>query len=208
MGIDHNDAKTLLEDGGFTVTEIEADASTILPETSYNRTIKKGQVFKVNDEVNPNYNEEGYSNPNKSDSDKVTIYYAIEDYIYEKPEDETGDTETPIESEADATEAEAADATTQESDKASDNSSYDWKQYLKDYEEWVDLYIAWVKKANKNPDDTELWGDYADMMAKATEFSGKASEIESELTGSDLMEFTEAYLKIMQKYSKAYSEME
>ena len=84
MGVDYADAILLLENNGFTVIAIEADAETILQQgyDSYNRTVRKGQVFKVNDEIDPNYTDATYSNPNKDDSMNVTIYYAQEDYIF------------------------------------------------------------------------------------------------------------------------------
>ena len=81
MGIGHAEAKAALEFAGFDVTEIEADASSILPNSVWGkRSVKKGEVFKVNDEIDFNYsdNEHFPIAPNN----KVIIYYAKADYTY------------------------------------------------------------------------------------------------------------------------------
>jgi beta-lactam-binding protein with PASTA domain len=80
MGIDYNAAQGVLEDADFTVTAVEADASTILQTSLYDRSVMKGQVFKVNDELDPNYND--YSTITKTN--KVVIYYAVEDYTVKR----------------------------------------------------------------------------------------------------------------------------
>lgn len=78
MGSDHADAKKTLEDAGFEVTAVEADAKKILSETKWDRTVKKGEVFKVNDVTCPDYSETPTANEGK-----VRIYFAKEDYILE-----------------------------------------------------------------------------------------------------------------------------
>lgn len=90
MGIEHGSAKTVLEDAGFTVIEVEADAAVILDTApgSHRRTVKTGQVFKVNDSTDPTYRDGEYYAPVAVDN-KITIYYAAEDYTYvEQPEED------------------------------------------------------------------------------------------------------------------------
>ena len=84
MGVAYSDAKTVLESAGFEVTAIETDASSILPNgsTTYNRAVKKGEVFKVNNTTNPTYSD-SKTYPIAPDK-KVFIYYAKEDYVAEK----------------------------------------------------------------------------------------------------------------------------
>lgn len=105
MGISYEDAKTVLEDAGFKVTAVEADAADVLPNTYYNRTVKKNNVFKVNDEVNPNYSDRERSPI--ADKKKVTIYYAIDDYIFVEPEieEKIEDIEDDLTEDVDDTEA-------------------------------------------------------------------------------------------------------
>ena len=161
MGVAHEEAKTVLENAGFEVSEIEADASEILPNTSWNRSVKKDIVFKVNDETNPDYGKKAIAKDNK-----VVIYYAKEDYVYEKP---TDDQKTD-------------DTASKESPQASPSTSnVSWKQFLKDYEKWVDDYIVIMEKYTKNPTDITILSDYMQCMQDIVEWSERADKIEEEL---------------------------
>lgn len=82
MGSDHTAAKETLEDAGFEVIEIEADAENILSNTKWKRTVKKGEVFKINDVSCPDYFAQNKV-PSVKDG-KVRIYYAREEYICEE----------------------------------------------------------------------------------------------------------------------------
>ena len=76
----------------------------------------------------------------------------------------------------------------------------EWKQFLKEYEEWVDDYVALYKKYEKNPTDMSLLGEYTAMAAKAAEWSRRADEIEESIKDEkDLAEFTKEYLRITNK---------
>ncbi|MCL2670618.1 MAG: hypothetical protein FWF10_01100 [Clostridiales bacterium] len=79
MGLVYSDAKYVLEIAGFRVTEIEVDASSILPNSAYDRSVKKGEVFKVSDEVNPRYVDNEIKQMSRDGN--VFIYYAKEDYL-------------------------------------------------------------------------------------------------------------------------------
>lgn len=81
MSIDHTDAKQILEKAEFEVEEIETSAESVLKnDLIYNRSVKKGEVFKVNEETDPNYSD--YSGDPIAEDGKVIIYYAKDDYIY------------------------------------------------------------------------------------------------------------------------------
>ena len=82
MGIEHSDAKEILENSGFKVVAIETDPSNILPKSYWSRVdreVKKGHVFKVNDEVSPDYKD--HSPSGIAENKSVVIYYANEDYV-------------------------------------------------------------------------------------------------------------------------------
>lgn len=79
MGLNYQDAITVLKEKGFKVTAIETDVESILSESAWNRSVKKGVVFSVNGNTYPRYSE-------KTKDKKITIYYADNDYIYEEPE--------------------------------------------------------------------------------------------------------------------------
>ncbi len=83
MGINYADAQKLLEAEEFEVSTVEADAGSVLGSDIYNRSVNKGEVFKVNDETDPNYTDSKYSP--MAEDEKVIIYYAKEDYVYVKP---------------------------------------------------------------------------------------------------------------------------
>lgn len=75
-----------------------------------------------------------------------------------------------------------------------------WRQFLKNYEEFVDDYISFMKKYQANPTDTTLVADYIDMMTKVSEWSENADEIEDELNDSaELAEYTKEYVRITTK---------
>jgi len=210
MGISHEGAKAVLEKAGFKVTAIEADAANILPNTYYDRTIKKGIVFKVNNETDPTYTD--YSRSMAKDR-IVTIYYAVEDYIYEAPEDiyeEPEETQAPIQTSKPVEETQKPTATsvaekTPAPTQASNNStsSSEWKQFLKDYEAWVDDYIRIYEKYTSNPTDLTIMVDYFEQLEKMVEWSEKADTIQGDLSVSDLTEYMKTITRIMTKLSQA-----
>lgn len=83
MGLNYEDATTVLKNNGFKVTAIETDAEGILSESPWNRSIKKGVVFSVNGDTYPQHFE-------KTKDKKVTIFYAENDYIYNESKSEEG----------------------------------------------------------------------------------------------------------------------
>ena len=55
------------------------------------------------------------------------------------------------------------------------SSSQDCDKFIKDYEEFVNSYIAVLKKYKANPTDASIIGEYAQMATKATEMQTGAS---------------------------------
>lgn len=88
-----------------------------------------------------------------------------------------------------------------ESDSAdrssSSASSENWDAVLDSYEEYVDQYIALLKKA-KEGDMTAL-SEYPALLEKANDFSSKLSNADSELSTSQMARYT----KITAKMTKA-----
>ena len=91
-------------------------------------------------------------------------------------------------------------------DEKNENSSNDaeWKQFLKDYEGWVDNYIEITKKYKANPSDLSILTDYTEMVSELTEWSEKADEIELELKDSDAaLEYSNELMRIANKLAEA-----
>lgn len=81
-----------------------------------------------------------------------------------------------------------------------------WKQFLDDYEDWVDDYIKIVKKYSENPTDTSILSNYTEMVTKLTEWQTKADEMKAELeetSPTELAEYSAELLRIAAKISEA-----
>lgn len=93
------------------------------------------------------------------------------------------------------------------SSKPKNNTTSDdteWKQFLKDYEAWVDDYIAIVKKYKNNPTDMSILSDYTEMVSEMAEWSEKADEIELELEDTaEALEYSKEVLRIAGKLAEA-----
>ena len=85
-------------------------------------------------------------------------------------------------------------------------SDAEWKQFLKEYEEWVDEYIEITKKYQDNPSDLSILSDYTDMMTEMAEWTSKAEDMEKELedaSPAELAEYSAELLRIAAKIEKA-----
>lgn len=92
-----------------------------------------------------------------------------------------------------------------ESDEESVSSasgSEDWNALLDSYEQYVDKYIKYIKKA-ANGDMTAL-AEYPSLMEKAQELSNKMSGAQGEMSASQWSR----YIKINNKMAKAAQEMQ
>lgn len=86
MGLNYSDAIVALENAGFSITSAGGDAATILAGSVHNRTVLEGQVFRVNNEINPRFRDNRFG-PISPDGN-VIITFAITDHFHE-PEPET-----------------------------------------------------------------------------------------------------------------------
>lgn len=87
---------------------------------------------------------------------------------------------------------------------SSSTASTEWKKAMDDYEKFVDNYVSFMKKYNANPTDLSLLTEYASMAEKAETASDSISKVQSDLSGSDLAEFTTRYTKITAKLASVF----
>ncbi len=87
-------------------------------------------------------------------------------------------------------------------DTSSSSGSEDWNALLDSYENYVDKYISYMKKAAKG--DMSALSEYPSLMEKAQEFSDKMKNAQGEMSSSQWAR----YMKITTKMSKAAMEMQ
>jgi Flp pilus assembly protein TadD len=80
-----------------------------------------------------------------------------------------------------------SDATSQKSN-ASASSNY--KDTLKEYEKFVDDYVALMKKYKTNPSDPSILSDYTSMMTDYSEWTNKINDIKGDFDSEDLKTLT------------------
>ena len=83
----------------------------------------------------------------------------------------------------------------------SSTASADWDSMLNSYEQYVNKYIALVKKASNG--DMTAMAEYAGLMQKAQELSDKMNGAQGEMSASQWAR----YMKITTKMTKAAQEM-
>ena len=89
----------------------------------------------------------------------------------------------------------------EESISSSSSGSQDWDALLNSYEQYVDKYISYMKKAAKG--DMSALAEYPALMKKAQEFSEKMENAQGDMSASQWAR----YLKITNKMTKAAQEM-
>lgn len=79
----------------------------------------------------------------------------------------------------------------------------EWKQFLQEYEAWVDDYISIVKKYEENPTDMTILTDYMEMLSNLTQWTQKADNIqESILDTNEALEYSKEMLRIAGKLAE------
>lgn len=67
-------------------------------------------------------------------------------------------------------------------DKSSDvENDVSWRQFLKDYETWVDTYVEFMEKYKDNPTDVSLISDYSKFVQQTAEWAEEAEKYQSDL---------------------------
>lgn len=87
-----------------------------------------------------------------------------------------------------------------ESISSSSSGSQDWDALLNSYEQYVDKYISYMKKAAKG--DMSALAEYPALMEKAQEFSEKMENAQGDMSASQWAR----YMKITNKMTKAAQE--
>ena len=85
------------------------------------------------------------------------------------------------------------------------SSGAEWRQFLKEYEEWVDKYIVIYNKYKSNPTDLSILSDYTDMAAQLVEWSEKTENVQKELesaSSEELAEYSKELLRIAGKMTE------
>ncbi|MCR5214987.1 MAG: hypothetical protein K6E10_11280 [Eubacterium sp.] len=82
--------------------------------------------------------------------------------------------------------------------------SEDFKAMMDSYEEFMDQYIEFMTEYNNNPTDTELLGQYFDMLTKYTEYAQAITELEeSEMTDEEAAYYLEVTTRVSKKLLNA-----
>lgn len=206
MGLNYEDATTVLKSKGFKVTAIETDAESILSNSAWNRSVKIGEVFQINDEQYPGF----FSNKTKDKT--VIIYYAQNDYTYIKPEpipepdlSSEPDTSEPEVNEPDANESNPVelDTSTASDSKvpaSSDGITPEFKETMDSYEAFFDEYIAFMDKFETSDNTLAMLTEFSDYMTSYADTMDKLDAIdESELSVADSIYYAEVSARISQK---------
>lgn len=93
-----------------------------------------------------------------------------------------------------------------ERSETTSNSEKEWKKFLNDYEDWVDDYVAILKKYQNNPTDMSILSDYADMMTELADWQSKTEKMQEELekaSPAEVAEYSAELLKIAAKITEA-----
>ena len=93
------------------------------------------------------------------------------------------------------------DVATSGTDNNVSTVTIDWKEFLREYEAWVDSYIEFMEKYNDSPTDLTLLTDYMKLMEEYLEWAEKAEAVEVELANSPqaLKEYMETLTRIIGK---------
>lgn len=83
------------------------------------------------------------------------------------------------------------------SSTSTSSSSNDWDEILDSYSEYVDEYIALMKKASKG--DASAMANYPALLEKAQDYSNKLSNAKNDMTAAQIARYT----KITAKMTKA-----
>lgn len=88
------------------------------------------------------------------------------------------------------------------------NSNSEWRKFIKDYEKWVDNYIAFMKKYNDNPTDFSLLADYSKMLTEMADWAERADELELEIVDTaEALEYSAELMRIAAKLAEAGADM-
>lgn len=117
---------------------------------------------------------------------------------------------TTIVATVDTTEEETTKATAEETtttaESKKDNGKVDpkLKEFLDSYESYMDQYIEFMLKMNKNPNDVTIMAEYAKMMAKYAEFAKAIEKYDTDkMSPADRAYYLEVMARVNKKLTDA-----
>lgn len=133
------------------------------------------------------------------------------DTIAEEPEENTSvaveESKTAeIEEVEEITEEPTAEEAQEESaTEKKDGIDPELKAYLDSYEEFIDEYVAFMKKYNESDDTLSLMADYASMMQKAAKFDEMNAKYDAnDMTDEEFAYYMEVMTRCNQKMMEVY----
>lgn len=88
--------------------------------------------------------------------------------------------------------------------KEEENDKAVWKEFLKEYEAWVDNYIAVLNKYKESPTDLSILSDYSKMIADLADWTERIEDVQdSIMDAEDAVEYSKEILRIAGKLAEA-----
>lgn len=81
-------------------------------------------------------------------------------------------------------------------DEDESSASDEWNEVLDGYEDYVDDYVAIIKKQKADPSDMNLMTQYQELMQKGTTWATKMSEMSSDFGTEQLTRMLEIQSKL------------
>jgi hypothetical protein len=78
-------------------------------------------------------------------------------------------------------------------------SASSWRQVIKEYEQWVDDYVAVMKRYKANPTDAGLISQYTSMLSRINEWTDKVKNLKDNIEASEVSEYISALNRITVK---------
>lgn len=82
----------------------------------------------------------------------------------------------------------------------SENKSF--RNFLAEYEKFMNKYVDFMKKYKSNPSDMSLISEYGKMIEQYAEWAKKSDNFKDKLSGDDLAEYLKVHGRIMQKLAE------
>ncbi|MBQ5911257.1 MAG: hypothetical protein IIW94_04550 [Clostridia bacterium] len=129
------------------------------------------------------------------------------------------ETNEPVQSESDdissvlldENESDSEDtATTSSIEESSEETSTDdgWRDFLKEYEEWADKYIAVVKKYKSNPSDLSILTEYTSLITELADWTERADDLSNSIVDvKDAAEYSAELVRIAAKIAEAAGDL-
>ncbi len=137
----------------------------------------------------------------KSQSNDTEIMIPVEENPIENiSEDTTSEENEIVDDELDEDDEDDVEFDDSETDSTKD--SEDWDALLDSYEQYVDKYISYIKKAAKG--DVTALSEYPNLMENAQELGEKLQKAEGSMSSSQLSRYT----RITNKMTQAIADMQ